>query len=346
MIISVFASIWSQNLWDELILKNEIKALEKEYGKDTIFKVFSYDAKNPFFKKKNIEYIEYFPINIKNPKNIFRNIKNFLLFIKTVSCSDLVVVWWGGIIYDVEKQSVSTPLKQWLFRTNIFRILRKKIYFYALWLSIKNKDNHKEVKKIFSWAYKITLRDKYSHNLLKNLWIESTIVMDPVFGEVEDHPLTPSLVRRGDNPEEKYLIKKVKAEKFWIADLEDIDLEWKKIALALRSWYIDSDPVKEEEKIIEIIDYLLEKKAKVILLPHSFHKTDDLANDFKFLNKFLRINEPVLIVDSMEDVYTKYIYKEFDLCLAMRLHSMILSQVYSIPFVAISYSTKTDEVFK
>ncbi|MBT3727524.1 hypothetical protein HOG21_07940 [bacterium] len=83
----------------------------------------------------------------------------------------------------------------------------------------------------------------------------------------------------------------------------------------------------------QIIDYLLEKKAKVILLPHSFHKTDDLANDFKFLNKFFRINEQVLIVDSMEDVYSKYIYREFDICLAMRLHSMILSQVYSIPFI-------------
>jgi polysaccharide pyruvyl transferase WcaK-like protein len=28
----------------------------------------------------------------------------------------------------------------------------------------------------------------------------------------------------------------------------------------------------------------------------------------------------------------------------MRLHSMILSQVYKIPFVWISYSKKTDEV--
>jgi polysaccharide pyruvyl transferase WcaK-like protein len=96
---------------------------------------------------------------------------------------------------------------------------------------------------------------------------------------------------------------------------------------------LDDEFKKEEEKINAIIDYLLEKKAKVILLPHSFHKTDDLANDFKFLNKFLRINEPILIADSMEDVYSKYIYREFDICLAMRLHSIILSQVYEIPFV-------------
>jgi polysaccharide pyruvyl transferase WcaK-like protein len=35
-----------------------------------------------------------------------------------------------------------------------------------------------------------------------------------------------------------------------------------------------------------------------------------------------------------------------DLVLAMRLHSIILSQVYNIPFIWISYSTKTDEVLK
>ncbi len=334
MIISIFASIWSQNLWDELILKNEIKSLEKEYGKDTLFKVFSYEPRCPFFKKKNIEYIEYFPINIKNPKNIFRNMSNFFSFFKTIQKSDIVVVWGGWIIYDNENQKVSNPLKQWLFRTNIFRLLKKKISFYALWLNIKNKDNYNKVKKIFSWAYKVTVRDNYSFNLLKQLNINSNIVNDPVFGEVESKEYKDCC------------IKKVKADKFWVADLEDVDLEWKKIALALRSWYIDSDTIVEEEKINVIIDYLLEKKAKVILLPHSFHKTDDLANDFKFLNKFLRINEPVLIADSMEDVYSKYIYREFDICLAMRFHSMILSQVYEIPFVAISYSTKTDEIFK
>jgi polysaccharide pyruvyl transferase WcaK-like protein len=48
----------------------------------------------------------------------------------------------------------------------------------------------------------------------------------------------------------------------------------------------------------------------------------------------------------MDKVYAKYIYKEMDLVLAMRLHSIILSQVYNIPFIAISYSTKTDEIIE
>ena len=54
MIISIFASIWSENLWDELILKNEIKILEEKYWKDVEFKVFTNNTDYVFFQKYNI----------------------------------------------------------------------------------------------------------------------------------------------------------------------------------------------------------------------------------------------------------------------------------------------------
>ena len=107
MIISIFASIWAQNLWDELILKNEIKLLEKKYWKDTEFIVFSYDYKNPFLKKSNITYKEYFPVWIKKISNILRNIWNFFSFLSVVKKSDLIIIWWGWIIYDNEFQANS-----------------------------------------------------------------------------------------------------------------------------------------------------------------------------------------------------------------------------------------------
>jgi len=62
-----------------------------------------------------------------------------------------------------------------------------------------------------------------------------------------------------------------------------------------------------------------------------------MANDYNFLSKFLRITEKIRIINSMDEVYSKYIYREMDLVLAMRLHSIILSQVYGIPFIGISY---------
>ena len=54
MIISIFASIWAQNLWDELILKNEIKILEDKYWSDTQFYIFTYDIEKPFFIADNV----------------------------------------------------------------------------------------------------------------------------------------------------------------------------------------------------------------------------------------------------------------------------------------------------
>ena len=89
MKISIFASIGSQNLWDELILKNEIKILKRKYSKlknisekEIFFKVFSYDLTDNFYISDNVEYLEYFPINIKKIRNVFRNIFNFYIFIK------------------------------------------------------------------------------------------------------------------------------------------------------------------------------------------------------------------------------------------------------------------------
>lgn len=337
MNISIFASIWSENLWDELILKNEVKMLEKEYWKNTKFTVFSYDYKNPFFKKSNIIYKEYFPIWLKNFFNLFRNIKNFFIFLLTVYKSDLIVIWWWWILYDWERQAVKEPLAQWLFRTNVFRLFNKKIIFFAVWLNIHNNSSYYKIKKIFSDAYKVTVRNNYSYNLLKELWIKSELVRDPVFYDNWKHW------------DKSFMIKWINSHDFSYKDLEWLDLEWKKIAIAFREWFLcdkwnNLHLQMEEWKINELINYILKKWWEVILLPHSFHKTDYLANDYVFLNQFLRINEKIRIISSMNDVYNKYIYREFDMCLAMRLHSMILSQVYEIPFIWVSYSVKTDEL--
>lgn len=346
MKISIFASIWSQNLWDELILKNEIKLLENEYWSNTQFFVFSYDFKNPFFKKDNVKYIEYFPFWIKNSKNIFRNIFNLFSFLNIISGSNLIIIWWGWIIYDTEKQINKNPLDQWVFRTRVFRFFRKKFEFFAVWINIKNKINLEKVKKIFKKASKISVRDKYSLSLLKDLWIKSNLVIDPVF---YDNYSTFEKSFTLNNEQKSVLIKKVNSSIFNFKNLEGINFEWKTVWIAFRRWYLNNTDAKltnriEEWKINEIINYIFKNWWKIILLPHSFHQTDIMANDFLFLKNFLRDDDNLSICESMEEVYDIYVSKKIDICLAMRLHSIILSQVYQIPFIWVSYSTKTDEV--
>jgi polysaccharide pyruvyl transferase WcaK-like protein len=100
--------------------------------------------------------------------------------------------------------------------------------------------------------------------------------------------------------------------------------------------------------IREVINYLLKKNAKVFLLPHSINLNDTKSNDLEFYNKivFLNLDNKVYIAKNIQEVYEIYKFKNIDLCLSMRLHSMILSNIYNIPFVAFSYSKKTDELIK
>jgi len=348
MNISVLASIWCQNLWDELILKNLIEKtspltpLLKGEG-NIRFDVFSYDHKNSFFEDSSVKYREYFPIWIKQPRNIFRNVYNFFVFINTISRSDLVIIWWWGIIYDTENQSVRNPLDQWLFRVKVARFFRKDIIFYGVWIDIKYDNNLDKIKKIFLWAKEIFVRDNNSRDILKKFWIESKIVLDPVF---YDKNFNPGV----EISKIKMCIKKIESGNFTLNDLKDIDFKNKRVWIAIRSGFFNNQVNKklwddlEILKIKELIGFIIKSWWKIILLPHSFHETDILANDFKFLSNFKWNN--IEITSSMQETYEYYTQKKLDICLAQRYHAMILSEVYEIPFVWFIYGSKTRELLK
>jgi len=68
------------------------------------------------------------------------------------------------------------------------------------------------------------------------------------------------------------------------------------------------------------------------------------SNDLLFLEQFLTENREMK--QTMQDVYNVYTQKQIDINIAMRLHSIILSEVYEIPYIALSYSQKTEETIK
>lgn len=329
--ISIFASIWSQNLWDELILKNEISLLQWEFWWDCEFQVASYDIYNPTFKIPHTRYFEYFPIWIKNIKNISRNLYNFFKFISVVIWSDIVVIGWGWIIYDSEIQSVKNPLNQWIFRSTVARFFRKKLYFYAVWIDIKSEDNRKKLKKIFKWAWKITVRDIKSQHQLLDIWIKSEIVDDPVMNDAD---------KKGS------ILKDLSSKNFSLKDFSNIDFQEKKVGLALRKWYIWKSWNDEVEKrlIEELLQYIEKAGGHIIFLPHGFHSSDIKANDYEFMQQFLTINRDIYA--SLWEVYTAYTHSTVDIIISMRLHSIILSYVYGIPQISLSYSQKTEQTIK
>jgi len=94
----------------------------------------------------------------------------------------------------------------------------------------------------------------------------------------------------------------------------------------------------------EILSMIEKQGGSIVFLPHSFHMTDALANDKVFLDTFMKPNR--IIKTSIQEVYIAYKNKEIDICLSMRLHSIILSHMYGIDSIALSYSKKTDQVLK
>ncbi len=379
MNISIFASIWSQNLWDELILKNEIELLQQEFSSlcpsdislyegdknsslssrgvpakqegELFFKVASYDAKNPVFQIENTQYFEYFPLGIKQVKNIFRNIRNLFTFIGVIIWSDRVVIGWGGIIYDSEVQSVWSPLKQWLFRVKVARFFRKRIYFFAVWIDIKQEENNKILEKIFKKAWKITVRDKKSQQQLEAIWIKSEIVDDPVMREneiINRQKSAAPFSSKGERIQDwgGNILWTHQSKNFKLKDFEKYDFSWKKVGLALRSWYIGTSwDIRVERLLVEELCQYIEKKGgKIIFLPHSLHPTDIRANDFEFMKQFLNYEREIYA--DLWEVYTAYNHKMLDIIVSMRLHSIILSHVYGIDQIVLSYSQKTDELIK
>jgi len=331
MNISIFAAIWAQNLWDELILKNEINLLRWEFWDEAQFRVASYDAENPVFDIQNTSYFEYFPLWLKKPKNILRNIRNFLKFVRVVAWSNIVVIGGGWIIYDSELQSVNNPLNQWIFRVKIARFFRKKIYFYAIWIDIKQQKNKDKLQKIFSKAYKIKVRDAKSGEQLQELWIGSEVVDDPVMSEYV---------------EKWKMLWKHSSKSFKLKVFESYDFQWKKVWLALRSWYIGASGDSRVEKLLveELCNFIESRWWEIVFLPHSIHPTDEKADDYRFMSNFLTRNRS--IEKSLWDVYRVYQNKEIDIMISMRLHSIILSYVYGIDQIVLSYSQKTDEAIK
>ncbi len=369
MNISILASIWCQNLWDELILKNEINLIKNSLFNDLDFKkwkkinkhkllkeenfnfrVFTYDKKNLFFKEKNINYIEYFPVWIRKIKNIFKNIKNFFCFIDTVMWSNLIIIWWGWIIYDNEIQTNKDPLDQMIFRNKFFRFFRKKVVFYAVWINIKNEENLKKLKKICKKVYKIYVRDFFSYETLKKIWINSEIIPDPVFfDDLEDFEDLD--FKNYPKFENNFLIRDVKVSEFNLRDLWNINFRNKKVWITFRKWQFSKIQNEKMEIFIikEILLFLLKQNATIYFLPHSIHPSDLNSNDLIYYKKIIKETWLVWkaeIVENINEVYKFYKEEKLDVCLSMRLHSMILSQVYGIPYIAFSYSKKTDELIK
>lgn len=332
--IFILAAIGSRNLWDELILKNEIALLRKEFWAESTFRVCSYDFHNPFYESQGLTYQEYFPIDAKNIQNIPRNGKNIVSFIRSVIWADIVVMGGGGIFYDSEYQSITESLRWWTWRAQKIRRLWKNIYFYAVGFDIKTQKWDEDIRAILDNAYKITVRDSQSQLYLETLGIQSEEVFDPVMYDA-GLEYTPWKI-----------LWSYDSGAFGLKDLEQYDFKGKRVWVALRPGFLWKTKNEKIEKLLlqEILLYIESQWWSIILVPHSFHPSDARANDLLFLEQF--VSPERKITRNMQESYELYTNNGLDIMIAMRLHSMILSHVYGIDQIALCYGAKTHSLIK
>jgi polysaccharide pyruvyl transferase WcaK-like protein len=253
-----------------------------------------------------------------------QNIKAYFKMISVLKKSDEVIFWGGGIIYDNEVNIGINPLSMRFFRARITKMLWCKLKSYAIWINIKNEENYSKLKAIFSLFDEITVRDLASQKHLKKVWIESKIIKDPVFSE---------------NNEKSKILQKLEANNFEARSINYELFKDKTVWIAVRDWFAKKDEI---EKMIKTLS---QNVKKIIIIPFSFHKNSIKENDYLFLQE---ISEKywIEITKNISDSYKICKNKEIDIMIGMRLHSIILSYVYWINLVTISYSSKTEEIIK
>lgn len=250
----------------------------------------------------------------KNGKNFFNNLMN----------ADIVVHAPGGpSIGDIYSISEITYLATYL--SIIY--FKKKIFFYAPSMGPFNKKIRNPIRrKILKYADVIVLREEISKLYLDKLIPnnKAVVTLDAAFQSKIDKEAN-----------ERKLLKYVELKNFIDSDIKIIgmtitDLSWHPI------YSKNEDLVKRITlEIRKIIDLLIEKGYRVLLIPQLFGE----ANDSLFMNKFS--NEDCMVMSDEYDAYfQQYIIGKMHALIGMRYHSNIFSAKMGVPFISISYEQK------
>jgi|GEM_PF-360422 len=241
------------------------------------------------------------------PYQIRKNpIANFLYLYQNIWhfwTANLVIIGGGGLFYQCEVQKTKYPLTLWKLRILFLKLLQKSVIFFSLGLQLSQQKIKQNLFLFRGKKIKLSIREKTLQKTFQSLGVDSTYLPDPVFNYIP--------------------IKKKKSKKY--------------VCLALRSGYLKT------QDVYRMINFLQREHFSIYLLPHSFHPTDKLANDYLFLKEFATKYDLPISKNMQESLE---MYYQAKLVIAMRKHSMVLSIQHQIPFIGLSYSQKTHNLLK
>ncbi|KKP38573.1 hypothetical protein A2229_00690 [Candidatus Peregrinibacteria bacterium RIFOXYA2_FULL_33_7] len=233
--------------------------------------------------------------------------------------ADLVIFGGGGLFTDELKANLL-----WSWQALFCYWLDKKVWHYGQSVGpLKKKRSQNIVKKVMDKAWKISVRDQESKEILMNIGVNKEV-------EVRDDPAL--------NLRNRKEIEGIK-EKVNLF-LKNYDLEPNEfIGVSLRKWSNLTD--EKKKKVALFLDEQIEKEnLKVLMVPFARIPEND-TEILKEVKSLMRNQEQVIIKDYTDNFWEiLYLWKKSGFILGMRLHSIIFAEIVGKPFYAISYSDK------
>ena len=290
------------NLGDEAILDGILRLMNSTWP-NVGLSVLSADPSSTRREHK-ISSVYLFPSG-------FRSMLKFWLgghWIKTIHAlkkADLVILGGGGLFTDEKWQAIWI----WYVQAWWFWIFRKKLVCLGQSVGpLKSNWSRYIARKVFSRALMVSVRDKESASLLKEIGIANARVLsDPAFALAYEHETA----------------RNIQAQ----------------IVLSLRDW-----PAGKGQDVLpdiaRTIDWLWQDHhLKTVFVPFQDRVNDDILL-YERLSVLVKVPEQLQLKRGDDYKQAMEIIGRSKLVLGMRLHSLIFAVLENRPFVAISYSTK------
>ena len=294
------------NLGDELILKN-IAQLFKELGFSSIYAV-SGDLEYSRSKHESIQ---------------FSDRDNYQGIVDLIKQVDLVALGGGGLFQDYNRletaylfENPKMGVHSYINIPLIAHIYGKPIaYLFQGVGPLFTEDSRNFTKYAFSLSHYISVRDKESFRLLEELGIRDVVLSsDPTF---------------------LYPLKKRKTKR-----------KKPRVGISLRQWVDKSFEDKILTSITEFLNIVPEDYDFCFISFQDHGEANTDSSIYERIRPHLKRPENFTLIKSkdysLEEI--EGIIANLDFLIGMRLHSIILAIKYGIPFLAIPYCNKVDNL--
>ncbi len=276
----------------------------KNAGDELILKAMITDLRS-YKPDVKITVLSAAPDETSNSYNV-RAVNRWNIFsaVKEIAKCKMLLSGSGGLFQDT---TGILSLWYYLLIISTAKIFKKTVFVYAAGIGeIKCAFNSFLIKKCFDKVDFITVRTEQDSKLLKSFAVEReiTVTSDPVFGL--ELPQSENKSTFGKKQRIGIILRKTK------------------------NW-------KNDVKVFSELSDLIVKnlKAEIVFIPFQ------LSKDIKLLNLIKNnVNVPVDIFAWNDTEKLLELFSQFDIIVSMRLHGLILSAKYKIPFVALPRYSK------